>query len=126
MPELLLAIVRDRAIALGAAVAAALAAALAWAAFPITLVALRRRLDRIEAAQAETAAYVAADLKRLGAMIVQQRADQIGDALRRSHPETGELPKTAAQAQRSANADDQFAQKLGGRSVTQPLRKTVH
>ena len=41
MPELLLAIVRDRAIALGAAVAAALAAALAWAAFPITLVALR-------------------------------------------------------------------------------------
>jgi hypothetical protein len=126
MPELLLAIVRDPAIALGAAVAAALAAALAWAAFPITLIALRRRLDRIEAAQAETAAFVAADLKRLGAMIVQQRADQIGDALRRSHPETGELPATAAQGQRSANADEQLAQKLDGRSITQPLRKTVH
>lgn len=122
MPELLLAIVRDPAIALGAAVTAALA----WAAFPITLIALRRRLDRIEAAQAETAAFVAADLKRLGAMIVQQRADQIGDALRRSHPETGELPATAAQGQRSANADEQLAQKLDGRSITQPLRKTVH
>jgi hypothetical protein len=122
MPELLLAIVRDPAIALGAAVAAALA----WAAFPITLIALRRRLDRIESAQVDTAAYVAADLKRLGTMIVQQRADQIGGALRRSHPETGELPTIAAQAQRSVNADEQLAQKLGGGSITQPLRKTVH
>jgi hypothetical protein len=126
MPEILLAIVRDPAIALGAAVAAALAAALAWAAFPITLVALRRRLDRIESAQAETAAFMAADLKRLGAMIVQQRADQIGDTLRRSHPGTGELPAAAAQGQRSADTANQLADKLDGRAITQPLRKTVH
>lgn len=94
MLELSLDILRDPPIALGAATAAALA----WAAFPVTLIVLRRRLDRSYAAQAETKAFVAVDLKRLGTMIVQQRADQIGDAPRRSHPGTDELPATAAQA----------------------------
>lgn len=122
MPELLQVILRDPGIALGAAMVAALASALAWAAFPITLIALRRRLDRIEAAQAETAAYVATELKRHGVMIGQQQANQIGEALRRSQPELTALAQAALQS----SADKQLAEKLGGKAVTQPLRKTVH
>ncbi len=94
MPGLLVAIVRDPAIALGEAVAAALA----WAAFSVTLIALRRRHGKIEAAQADTKAFIAMDLKRLAIMILQQRADQISATLRRSHPGTGELPTAGAQA----------------------------
>lgn len=124
MSEALLALIRDPAIAFGAAVAAAIAAAIACAAFPITLAALRRRFDSIESAQAETAAYVAADLKRLTNLIVQQRADQIGDTLRRSHPEGAGLPVAVKSERR--NDERQFASSLENKSVTLPLRKTVH
>lgn len=122
MPELLQVIIRDPGIALGAALIAALTAAFAWAAFPITLIALRRRLDRIESAQAETAAYVGTEFKRLGAMIGQQQANQIGEALRRSQPEAAPLSPAVVQS----SADKKLAEKLGCKAVTLPLRKTVH
>lgn len=96
-------------VAVGAACIAASAAIVA----PIALSALRRRLDAIDEAQAEIAAFVASETRRISNLISEQRAEAIGDSLRRSSRRRP--PVEAAPERRRPNEQ-----------LQQPLRKTIH
>ncbi len=114
MSETVLTILRDPTVSLAALAVAFAAAAAAWATLPLMLIAVRRRLDAIESAQAETAAFMASETKRLALMIAQQRAEQIGESLRRTS-----IPAQDRPTERSSAAVD-------AKPVHQPLRKTIH
>lgn len=113
MADKVLALLGDPAISVGATVLAAFAAAAAAVTLPLALIAIRRRLDAIDAAQAETAAYLAGEIQRLTRMLAQQRAVQIKQAVRRSPLHETQRPEAA---KRPAGDD----------AIRQPLRKTVH
>jgi len=113
MADDVLALLGEPAVSAGAAILAAFAAATAAMVLPLALTAIRRRLDAIEAAQAETAAYLAGEIQRLARMLAQQRAAQIKQAVRRPALHETQRPEAA---KRPAGAD----------AIHQPLRKTVH
>ena len=102
-------------LSLGLMAGASVAAAIALVAFPLILSRLRKRLDAIEDAQAEAAALMASEAKRLAQSVATMKARQLGETIRRDRSQ-------------AAHKDD-FAQdrrdpmKAANR---QPLRKTVH
>ncbi|MEQ9126420.1 MAG: hypothetical protein RIM80_28080 [Alphaproteobacteria bacterium] len=113
MADDVLALLGEPAVSAGAAVLAALAAATAAVILPLGLSAIRRRLDAIEAAQAETAAYLAGEIQRLTRLLAQQRAALFKQAVRRPALHESQRPEAA---KRPGVMD----------GIHQPLRKTVH
>jgi|GEM_PF-3281173 len=116
MSETLISLLRDPAVSLAATIAATFAAGAATVALTYFMITARRQLEAIEAAQAETAAFMANEVRRIGNLLVHERAAQIGAAVRqaRSAPTAG---RAATPAPRPIAA---------GEAIHQPLRKTVH
>ena len=113
MPDALLALLQDPIVSLSALAMAAAVTASAWIAIPLILLTLRKQLEALDSAQAETAAFIASESKRLANMIAQQRAEQIGDALRRS---TNDRQRQTILRQPPEEASP----------LQLPLRKTIH
>ena len=106
--------VADPSVAAAAFAVGVVATVMTCAAMPLALMAARKRLDAIDAAQAESAAFMAGEMKRIANAIAHQRAKDIGDALRQT--------KSTTQRRRAAIA----AAPTDAPFVTQPLRKTIH
>lgn len=110
MGEGALATVIDPGVALAAVAAAALVSAVALGVQAFTIIAARRRLDAIEAAQAETAALLAVETRRLAGLIGERAARRSG---------------SSAQNLRSV-AHVRAGKRADGDKLPMPLRKTVH
>ncbi len=110
MSDAFIAFLRDPAVSIGLTIAAAIAAAAATA----TLLALRRRMEAIDAAQAKSAAFTAKEVKRLAHLVAQHRAEQIGDVLRQTGVGAADRLETI-----QVGPGD-------GKPIHQPLRKTIH
>lgn len=100
----------DPGVALAAVAAAALVSALALGALAFVVLAARRRLDAIEAAQAETAALLAVETRRLAGLI--------GDRASRRSSSSAQNLRSIAHVRAGKRAD--------GDRLPMPLRKTVH
>lgn len=116
MPESVLALIANPVFSLAMLGVSAGVAAVACAALPFAMGAVRRRLDALDAAQAETAAFFASETRRLGAMIVQQRAERIGEALRQPTEANPSNHRRATPVRAEAEMPISY----------QPLRKTIH
>lgn len=113
MSESLFALLRDPALSTGIALSATTLVAAAAGAIVFLTVKAQRRIEQIDAAQAEAAMRMMAEVKRLSTMVTQQRAEEIGEVLRRGRAE--------------AKQQD-AARPRGGDAypLRQPLRKTIH
>lgn len=105
---------RDPTVVFAAIAAAAVLSAMALAFTTMALLGVRSRLDAIDSSNAETAAMVAGEARRMQNIVAQQRAAQIGEAIR---------PAAQPQSMRRS-ADRQKAESAG--VLFQPLRKTIH
>lgn len=117
MSEAIIATLQDPTVSLGVTVAALGVAAVAVSAVTILAVAARRRLEQIDAVHAEAAAFMVAEVKRINAMLVRQRAEQIGTALQRI--DLTEKTRRAQRTEKAEKADETHP-------LRQPLRKTIH
>ena len=115
MPGAIETVVTVPVLTLGLMAAAAAVAALAMIAFPLLLLGLRRRLDTIETAQAETVNLMAEETKRLAQAIASTKAKQLGEAIQRDRAHYRKKDGDFVDRRDPAKAANR-----------QPLRKTVH
>lgn len=97
-----------------AAVATAGVVILTAATLPVLCIIAKRRIEKLEAEQAEIAAFVASELKRQGRLLARQRASEITSSLARATRVDAAAKRPAARVAASASA------------IHQPLRKTIH